>query len=128
MLGIVGVPDAGRFFDRALEVEAAALKREWEKRRRQILSGYPKFTRIDGAKLVAADATPEELENLAWRPASEADFVSAFFWELAEIPTPERVLAFDREKRLIGVAPALFPTPLPPEELASRRRILENAW
>ena len=127
MLELVGVPDAGRFFDRALAIEAAALKREWAKRRRQILSGYPKFTRVEGAKLVASSATPEELETIEWRPGGESAFVSAFFWEIAEIPH-ERVLAFDREKHLIGIAPALFPTPLSPEEVAARRRVLEKAW
>lgn len=127
MLKIVGVPEPEHFFDRSLGIEAAALKREWEKRRRQILSGYPKFTCIDGAKLVAASATPEELTGLAWRPGSEADFVSAFFWELAEIPH-ERVVVFDREKREIGVAPEAFPTPLAADEIAARRRVLENLW
>jgi len=127
MLEIVGVPGPERFFDRGLESEAAALKREWPRRRSQILSGYPKFTRVEGATLVSASATPDELAKLEWRPGSEADLVSAFFWELAEIPH-ERVIAFDRERRKIGVAPALFPTPLPPDELASRRRILENMW
>ena len=114
-----------RFFDRALEREAAALNRAWPKRRRQILDGYPKFTRADGPRLVAAAATPEELEKLEWRPGSEADFCSAFYWELAEIPH-ERILAFDREKREIGAAPALFPTPLDPAEIAARRRVLEG--
>ena len=127
MLATVGVPDTERFFDRALEIEAAALKREWSKRRHQVLSGYPKFTRVEGTKLVAVSATVEELKNLEWRPGGEADFVSAFFWEIAEIPH-ERVLAFDREKRLIGVAPALFPTPLSPEEVAARRRVLADRW
>ena len=127
MLEIVGVPEAGRFFDRSLRIEAAAINRDWEKRRRQILSGYPKFTRIDGTKLVAVSATPEELENLAWRSGSEAEFVSAFYWELAEIPH-ERAVAFDREKREVGIAPPPFPTPLAPEEVAARRRVLENAW
>lgn len=127
MLKTVGVPDAERFFYRSLATEAAALKREWTKRRRQILSGYPKFTRVEGTKLVAVAATPEELRELEWRPGSEADFVSAFFWEIAEIPH-ERVLVFDREKRLIGVAPELFPTPLSPEEVAARRRVLEKTW
>ena len=127
MLDIVGVPEPERFFERGLRVEAAALKREWSKRRRQILAGYPKFTRIEGAKLVAVSATPEELEKLEWRPGGEADFVSAFFWELAELPH-ERVLAFDREKRGIGVAPERFPSTLPPEEFAARRRALENVW
>jgi len=126
MLKIVGVPDAGRFFDRALKVEASALKREWEKRRHQILSGYPKFTRIAGAKLVAVSATPEELAELEWRPGSEADFVSAFYWQLAEIPH-ERAVAFDRERREVGFAPQLFPTPLDPDEIAARRRVLEEA-
>lgn len=123
MLAAVGVPDAERFFDRALEIEAAALNGEWAKRRRQILSGYPKFTRVEGAKLVAVSATPEELEKLAWRPGSEADFVSAFYWELAEIPH-ERAVVFDRQKRAVGVAPPPFPTPLGADEIAARRRVL----
>jgi hypothetical protein len=128
MLELVGVPEPLRFFDRGLEIEAAALKREWAKRRRQILSGYPKFTHVEEARLVSASATPDELEKLEWRPGCEGAFVSAFFWELAEIPTAERLLAFDREKREIGVAPATFPTPLPPDELASRRHVLEILW
>ena len=127
MLKIVGVPDAERFFDRALVTEAAALKREWEKRRSQILSGYPKFTRVEGAQLVAVSATPEELAKLEWQPGSEADFVSAFFWELAEIPH-RRAVVFDREKREIGVVAEPFPTPLDSSEIAARRRILAEAW
>ena len=127
MLEIVGVPEPERFFDRGLAVEAAALKREWPKRRRPVLTGYPKFTRVEGTRLVAVSTTPEELAALARRPGSEAEFVSAFYWQLAEIPH-ERVLAFDRDRREIGVAPAFFPTPLPPEELAERRRIVEILW
>ena len=125
MLAVVGVPDPERFFDRALKIEAAALNRAWPKRRRQILDGYPKFTRLEGAKIVAAAATPEELKKLKWRPGSEADLCSAFYWELAELPH-ERALVFDREKREVGIAPPLFPSPLPPEEFAARRRVLEN--
>ena len=128
MLAVVGVPEPERFFERGLAIEAAARKREWPKRRDQILTGYPKFTREDGSKLVSVSAAPDELEKLEWRPGSAGAFVSAFFWELAEIPAAERILAFDREKREIGVAPALFPTPLPPEELAERRRAIEILW
>lgn len=48
-LSACGIPNADAFYDRALDREADALWREWPKRRRQILAGYPKFTRkIDG--------------------------------------------------------------------------------
>ncbi|MEI2999517.1 MAG: hypothetical protein V8T86_01230 [Victivallis sp.] len=44
-LSACGIPNADAFYDRALDREADALWREWPKRRRQILAGYPKFTR-----------------------------------------------------------------------------------
>jgi len=125
MLELAGVPDPERFFERSLRIEAKRVNASWPKRRAQILDGYPKFTRAEGPLLIKADADPAELENLDWRYGGEAEFCSAFYWELAEIPHP-RVLAFDRERRRIGVAPELFPTPLCAAELAERRRILEK--
>lgn len=124
MLEVVGIPDPDRFFERSLEIEARRINRAWPKRRAQILGGYLRFTRREGKMLVAAEASPEDIRNLSWRPGSAAAFVSAFYWDLAEIPAAERILAFDPERRTIGVAPALFPTPLAPEELELRRRIL----
>lgn len=122
MLELVGVPDPERFYDRAVKIEAAALNHEWQKRRAQILSGYPKFTRVDGSRLVAAEATEEELAQLTLLPGSEGEFCSAFYWQLAEIPY-RRVLTFDRAEHTIGVAPELFPTPLPEVEIATRKRL-----
>ena len=126
MLEIAGVPDPERFYWRSLRIEAGRLNRDWPKRRAQILGGYPKFTREAGALLINADAAPADLERLVWHPGGESEFCSAFYWELAAVPHP-RVLAFDREKLLIGTAPELFPTPLPDAEIAERRRILEDA-
>ena len=122
MLELIGHPDPERFCERALEIEAGALNREWPKRRAQILAGYPKFTRVEGTRLVAADATEEELAQLEPLPGSEGEFCSAFYWELAQIPH-RRVLTFDRAEHTIGVAPERCSTPLPAAEIAARKRL-----
>ena len=46
MLRIIGVKNAEAFFDRALEIEAAALGKMWKKRRRQLFSAYPMGMRV----------------------------------------------------------------------------------
>ena len=125
MLELIGLPDPERFYERAMKIEAAALNREWPKRRAQILAGYPKFTRVEGTRLVAADAAPEELAQLTLLPGSEGEFCSAFYWQLAQVPY-RRVLTFDRAEHTIGVAPELFPTPLPAAEIAARKRLYET--
>ena len=122
MLKIIGVRDAEAFFDRALETEAAALRKMWAKRRRQLLDAYPKFSRRAGDALVLAEIADAELAHLQWEPGSENDFAGSFYQDLAELPH-RRVLAFDPAKRLIAREPAPPPSRLPEDELAERRRI-----
>ena len=122
MLETIGVPDPERFFDRALSIEAAALRREWPKRRDQISNDYAKFVRREGEVRFNAFAAPEELAALEWRPGSAEEFCDSFYWDLAEIPQ-RRVLAFDPRAMLVGCEPPPPDSPLPPDELRERLRI-----
>lgn len=122
MLETIGVADPERFFDRALVIEAAALRRQWPKRRTQILTGYPKYTRYEGDVLVAADADAEELAQAEFLPGSEDDFCASFYWDIAEIPH-RKALILDRAKGLVGYAREAEKTPLPEAELEQRKTI-----
>lgn len=122
MLKIVGVRDAEAFFDRALETEAAALGRMWKKRRRQLFSAYPKFSRLEGGVLVLAELSGEELKRLEWAPGTPDDFAESFYEDLAELPH-RRILAWDAAKNLVGLDAAPPPSRLPADELTERRRI-----
>ncbi len=121
MLAEEGIPDPEVFFDRALRIEAAALRRMWPKRRKQILSAYPKFTREEGALLIAVDATAEELRDLEWHSGGVEEFCSSFYWDLAEIPH-RRILILDRSRNMVGYERHPFVSPLPEREIAGRRR------
>lgn len=116
-----GIADAEAFYTRSLDREAEALWLEWPKRRRQILAGYPKFTRkIDGvlhtvnplheiAETIDCDVLkgpPGELENM---------FLAHFFLQLALIPH-RRAMGFDSEN---GV---LYLEPPPPGAVPGRAR------
>ncbi len=122
MLKIIGVRDAEEFFDRGLEIEAAALRRMWKKRRRQLLEAYPKFSRRAGDALVLAGVADGELARLEWEPGGEEDFTGSFYQDLAELPH-RRVLAFAPARGMIAREPAPPPSRLPADELAERRRI-----
>ena len=122
MLRIIGVKDAESFFDRGLRTEAAALRRMWPKRRRQLFGAYPKFSRREDGLLVLAGVPAEALTRLEWIHGGADDFAASFYADLAEVPH-RRVLAFDAEKRLIGLDEVPPPSHLPEAELAERRRI-----
>lgn len=111
LIGECGIPSPAEFFDRALDREADALWNEWPKRRRQILAGYPKFTRrIDGILhtvdplrrieenvdcVVIEDEEPELLEKM---------FLAHFFLQLALIPH-RRAAAYDPENGRLYLEP-----------------------
>ena len=122
MLKIIGIKEAEAFFDRALATEAAALRRMWKKRRKQLFSAYPKFSRLEDGVLVLAEVAGEELKRLEWTPGTPDDFAESFYEDLAELPH-RRVLAFDAAKKLIGLDAAPPPSRLPESELEERRRV-----
>lgn len=107
-----GISDPELFYDRALDREADALWREWPKRRRQILAGYPKFTRrIDGVlhaadplrqieetvdcEILEDDEEPEMLERM---------FLAHFFLRMALLPH-RRTEAYDPENGRLYLEP-----------------------
>lgn len=111
LLGACGIPSPAEFFDRALDREADLLWHEWPKRRRQILAGYPKFTRrIDGIlhtvdplrrieetvdSVIIEDEEPELLQKM---------FLAHFFLQLALIPH-RRAEAYDPENGKLYLEP-----------------------
>ena len=118
-LAACGIPNADAFYDRALDREADALWREWPKRRRQILAGYPKFTRkIDGV-LHAVNPLRElgetvDCEIREGEPAElEKLFLAHFFLQMALIPH-RRAAGFDPENG------RLYLEPMPPGAVPAR--------
>lgn len=106
LLAALGIADPEEFYAEALSREAAALWHEWPRRRRQILTGYPKFSVQDGSLLRTVDPLRRiiPLENYEVREGEstlvESLFLSHFFLQLAQIPH-RRVLALDRRNRKI---------------------------
>lgn len=105
-----GIPNADAFYEYALRREANALWREWPKRQRQILSGYPKFTRKINGVLRAVNPLREleELSNCDIRKGKREEleklFLASFFLQLALIPH-RRALGFDPENGKLYLEP-----------------------
>lgn len=91
-----GIHRGKEFFKRSLARENRYLAELFPKRRKQILSGYFKYTREEGAKLIDITATEGELEEAreVLLPEGEELFLFHFFLTFAKIPH-RRVLGFD---------------------------------
>ena len=103
LIEMCGLRHPEHFFKRSLARRARELRNAFPKRRRQILNGYFKYTRIEGdGRLVDVDAEEAELnraEEMVTPDASEL-FLFHFFLNQAKIPH-RRVLAFDPGKNTI---------------------------
>ncbi len=130
LIGECGIENAEDFWNRALDKEADSLWDEWPKRHRQILAGYPKFTRmIDGVLHVINPL--REMEDIIDYQAIKGNeielegmFLAHFFLQLAHIPH-RKAGGFDRTNRLIYLEQV--PTravPCPPGELGRRLEVL----
>ena len=86
--------------EKALERKARLIQKEWPRRRQQILSGYPKFTRREGELLFTRGVHPEELENAEKIPGNAGLFAGAFYLDLVRIPH-RRVLAFSEKESIL---------------------------
>ena len=97
LISLCGIRNPELFFRKALAREAALLRNVTPKRRRQILNGYFKYTRIEkSGRTVDIEAEEKELhegENIVTPDASEL-FLFHFFLTQAKIPH-RRILAFD---------------------------------
>jgi len=101
--------------------KALFVRREWPRRKAQILSGYPKFTRAEGDLLFVRNADGSDLARAATVPAGEDVFTDAFFLDLVRLPH-RRVFAWDRKKEILYLEP-VSSAPPPPDrvrELARR--------
>ena len=96
------VSDPQAFFLAEIRRKAAFLRREWPRRREQIFSGYPKFTRREGDALFVRDSGAAELENAETLPASDDVFAMSFFLDLLRIPH-RRVFRYDVKKKTMEI-------------------------
>lgn len=100
LLRKMGVGDPESFIERFLERKARLFARDWKRRREQVLSGYPKFTRKEGELLVTRGVDLSELEKAEKLPGSTGLFAAAFYLDLARIPH-RRVLAWSEKENMI---------------------------
>ncbi len=105
------IPHPRRFWHDALRREADYLRKEWPKRKRQILSGYPKFTVREGDMLRAVDPLRrviplEEGEVLDIEEGKAEDwFLRLFYARLALVASPlfPEPVAFDCAANILYV-------------------------
>ena len=121
LLRRMGLAEPRGFLDAEFRRKALFVRREWPRRKKQILSGYPKFTRMEGSLLFARGADTSDLARAVTVPAGEDIFTAAFFLDLVRIPH-RRVVAWDREKELLYLEPLASESPPPDRarELARR--------
>lgn len=74
------------FYEKMFERDNHLIRKEWKRRREQILSGYRKFTRKEGDILFNTSATDAELAAAEEYPGGKAAFLAGFFLDLAHIP------------------------------------------
>ncbi len=106
LLSREGVSAPETFYLRALRREARRLFHEWPRRRRQILAGYPKFTRAEGPLLRVVDPAGAPADETSGEPVQgdaetlERLLLAHFFLQLACIPHRPALL-LDRKRNLL---------------------------
>ncbi len=131
LIGLCGIPDPEAFYRSGLRREAQALWKEWPKRKRQILSGYPKFTIRSGTRLIAAGTGGRTLDDntleLVEGPAEKLEpvFLAHYFLRLARIAHREAA-AFDPQSGRLWLAPVSSrATPCAPADFQERLAALD---
>lgn len=81
-----GIADPGSFYETMLTADNARLREEWPRRRKQILSGYLKFTRKEADALYNVHAADADIASAVAIPGGKAVFLAGFFLDLALIP------------------------------------------
>lgn len=90
----VGVAKPGNFYEDMLSADNAAIRDEWPRRRKQILSGYPKFTRKENGVLYNSHADDAAIAAAVEIPGGKAVFLAGFFLDLVQIPH-RKLVKFD---------------------------------
>ena len=110
LLRKTGVDNPDVFIEQALESKARRISGEWQRRREQVLSGYPKFTRREGDLLIARGVTLSELEKAEKIPGSAGIFAGAFYLDLVRIPH-RRILAWSEKENMLWAEPLVTGDP-----------------
>ena len=100
-----GVSAPGEFYEEMLSADCEDRMAEWKRRRKQILSAYPKFTRKDGDLLVNVRATPDEIAAAEVIPGGKAVFLAGYFMDLIQIPS-RKVTAYNTQTDTVYALPA----------------------
>ena len=116
-LELAGCSDPEKFLVAEEKRKLAALKLRWLRRREQILTGYPKFTRIEGGMLINRDAGIDDLSGAITESASEAEFLAYYYLRLSHIPTV-KVLGYDRNEAKLLLPESSGYSPATPEAVA----------
>lgn len=119
-LAAAGVPEAEKRARAAMAWPWHITPEDYHKRRGQILSGYPKFTRLCDGLLLDRYARAEDLAAAVRRPGGEREFLHYYFLRMAGIP-PARVFGFDPVKQELLTLPDAAYAPVTPELFADYR-------
>ena len=100
-----------KLFDTLLKQEIIRLKSEWNKRRNQLFSAYPKFS-VQQEKYLVSSAYIQEFEARPDVPSPNAEqlFAASFFLSLFQIPH-RRCIALNRENHTVKFEAELSGTP-----------------
>ncbi|MCQ2377969.1 MAG: hypothetical protein MJ016_02010 [Victivallaceae bacterium] len=123
MLREIGVENPRKVWIRQLRADFARTMHEWPKRRKQILSGYRRFTRLDGHFVLDRGAAPEEIATARRFPAKVTALFGHYFLALNHIPT-ERVIGYDFSCKELLLAQERIFEAAPPEAVADFRERL----
>jgi hypothetical protein len=110
LLRKTGVDNPEVFIEQNLELKARRISGEWQRRREQVLTGYPKFTRREGELLIARGVSLSELENAEKIPGNAGIFAGAFYLDLVRIPH-RRILAWSEKENMLWAEPLVTGDP-----------------
>lgn len=116
-LELAGCRDAKKYLADEDKRKLKALKLIRQRRRKQILSGYPKFTRCEGNLIIDRYTTDEELKNAVAEDAAQEEFLAGYYLNILHLPNG-RILGYDlsNAKILLPAEPGYQPAP--PEKVA----------
>ena len=101
-----GITDTENFYRRIFKDHSRFINHEWQKRRKQILGGYPKFTIIENGTLIAKEFADTGCPDaIPVSPGGRNIFLAGFYLELLRIPH-RKVVRLDTASDTVWLAPA----------------------
>jgi hypothetical protein len=110
-----GINNPGEFYENMLSDDNKMIRNEWPRRRKQILSGYPKFTCKQDKYLINSLASEDEIANAVEISGGKAVFLAGFFLDLIQIPH-RKVVKYDTHSDIAYAVP--LPDQMPGGEAA----------